>query len=421
MFELENGFGDFNSQVDNYGNLEKKGLKNIKSLKKFINTPDYDKTIKTFTISDVELITKIPRSSIRDKERNGDLKYNNQDIIAEYPKKHYDTYDINIIRSFFNKGFFNGDINRASHLDPIVLAISMFKGGVGKTTHSTHLAVHLCLQGLRTLIIDLDPQASASFVFGYIPSVDIESGETILNALLETPQDIKRVIKHTYYKGLDIITSGLELQSADLLLPDMAHNNYPKIGSPLLRLHRALNAIKMDYDVIILDCAPNHAATTMNALVAANGIIIPIAPNMLSYGSSIQFIHTLKDLAATVMQYDSNILHNDKYDEHKIIQSCKNSLFRILITNDPGDKEAQDVSAAIRALYGDFVLPRPMCRTIALSRSSNDMGLLYDIKRTQVRGSKEAFDRGIQSMKSVNDDILTLLKTMWGIKNDSFQ
>jgi chromosome partitioning protein len=418
MFRLENGFGDFTTQVNNYDTLEKKGLKNIKTLKRFINTPDYDKSVKTFTISDVELITKIPRSSIRDKEKNGDLKYDSQDTVSEHPKKCYNTFDINIIRSFFKRGFFNGEINRPNTLDPIVIAVSMFKGGVGKTTHSTHLAAHLCLQGLRTLIVDLDPQASASFVFGYIPSVDIESGETILNALLESPKDIKKVIKNTYYKGLDIITSGLELQSADLLLPDMAHNNYTKLGSPLLRLYRALNEIKKGYDVIILDCAPNHAATTMNALVAANGIIIPIAPNMLSYGSSIQFIHTLKDLAATIMRYDANINNNDKYNEHEIIQSCKNSLFRILITNDPGDKEAQDVSAAIRALYGDFVLPRPMCRTIALSRSSNDMGLLYDIKRTKVRGSKEAFDRGIQSMKSINEDILTLLKTMWGIKNE---
>ena len=110
--------------------------------------------------------------------------------------------------------------------------------------------------------------------------------------------------------------------------------------------------------------------------------------------------------------------HSNAINELDLLNHVSNGLFRILITNDPSDKEAQDVTAAIRALYKDLVLPRPMCKTIALDRAANDMGLIYDTKRSIVRGAKEAFDRGLYAMKAVNDDILILLKSMWGL-NDS--
>lgn len=414
MFSTINGLGTLIEQQSRFAYFESSGHKNIRKLKEFINTPDYNRQRKQFSISEVERLTQIARSSIRDKEKAKDLTYDEHG--SDILKSSYTIKDINRIRDKFNKGFFNGSTKRPKNLSPITIATSMFKGGVGKTTHSTHLASHLSLSGLNVLLIDLDPQASASFVFSYIPSVDLDNGDSVLSALIDSPENIKNIIKSTYYDGLDIITSGLELQSADLLLPNDQYNNSKKLGSPLLRLKRSIELIKDNYDVIILDCAPNHAATTMNALAASDGIIIPVSPNMLSYGSSIQFTHTLKDLSEALIGYSKKLSEEgDRYNEIPLIESCTNYLFRILITNDPGDKESQDVSAAIRALYRDFVLPRSMCQTISLSRSSNDMSLLYDIKRSNVRGSKEAFDRGIQAMKLVNEDIMTLLKNLWGL------
>ncbi len=102
-----------------------------------------------------------------------------------------------------------------------------------------------------------------------------------------------------------------------------------------------------------------------------------------------------------------------------LLHQVFNYLFRVLITNDPADAETQDVSSTIRKLYGDLVLPRPMVNTIALARASNDLSLLYDLKRSEVRGSKESFDRGITSIKVINDDILTLLSSMWGVTRGS--
>ncbi|CAN5467581.1 AAA family ATPase [soil metagenome] len=414
MNQTHYGLGNLENQRNAYATLKNKGHANVGLLKKYINQPEYNKPVKTFTISEVERMLDIPRSTIRDKEKNADIVYQDSTLEENGLKKHYRLNDIREIRRHFGKGFFNSQIERDPDIKPFILAFSMFKGGVGKTTQATHFAAHCALSGLRTLLIDLDPQASATFVFGYIPSIDIEKGNTIFSTLLEDPHHIQQVIRPTHYDGLDIITSGLELQAADLMLPNEQYNNQQSLGAPLLRLHNALKHIEHQYDVIILDCAPNHASTTMNALAAADGVIIPVTPNMLSYGSSIQFLQTLEELADVLLKYQLNKL---KSNSKELFNNRLNRLFRVLITNDPGDAEAQDVNAAIRNLYGDFILPRPMIRSIALSRSSNDLGLLYDIKRTDVRGSKEAFDRGIACMKSVNDDLLTLLRSIWGLSN----
>lgn len=415
MSKTHYGLGTLENQRHAYATLKTKGHANVGLLKKYINQPEYNKPVKTFTISEVERMLDIPRSTIRDKEKNNDIVYQDSVLDENGLKKHYRLNDIREIRRHFGKGFFNSQIERNPDIQPFVLAFSMFKGGVGKTTQATHFAAHCALSGLRTLLIDLDPQASATFVFGYIPSIDIEKGNTIFSTLLEDPQHIHQIIRPTHYDGLDIITSGLELQAADLMLPNEQYNNQKSLGAPLLRLSNALKLIEQRYDVIILDCAPNHASTTMNALAAADGVIIPVTPNMLSYGSSIQFLQTLEELADVLLKYQHSLYKTS--NNLALLNNRFNRLFRVLITNDPGDAEAQDVNAAIRNLYGDFILPRPMIRSIALSRSSNDLGLLYDIKRTDVRGSKEAFDRGIACMKSVNDDLLTLLRSIWGLAN----
>ena len=407
------GLGSVDNQVNLYDSLVENGLNKIVDLKKYINQPEYDKKPKMHTLADVERILGVPRNTIREKEKSGQLCYSDDSYFNPTElKKDYSLQDIKQIRKIFNKGFFNGAIERPPHLEPIILSMGMFKGGVGKTIHATHLAAHLALSGLNVLLGDLDPQASATFMFGYIPGIDINADKSILTALIEDPEDIKNVIRPTHYHGLDIITSGLELQAADITLPNFNLNNANTLGSPLLRLKKALRLVPQ-YDVIILDCAPNHAATTMNALTASDAIIIPITPSMVAYGSSVHFLQTLGELASSLLSFKTN--DHVSQAEKELVESCHNKLFRVLITNDAGDNESRDVSAAIKSLYGDLVLPRPMINTIALSRASNDIGLLYDLKRSDVRGSKESFDRGLFCMKEVNDDILKLLASIWGV------
>lgn len=413
------GLGSLDDQLVYYTQAHNEGIENIRLLKEEANKPSYDKEPKQYTLSEVERMINIPRSTIRDNENKGNIQYN---LNVEGKKQDYSLEDILILREHFKKGFFNGSCIRPNHLSPLILAVSMFKGGVGKTTQSTHLAAHLAIAGLKTLIIDLDPQGSATLTLGYVPSLDLDSGLTIYNTLINDPSDIINVIKPTHYQGLDIVTSGLDLQGADIALPNHDLNNSDTLGSPLLRLRKALKSPALNkYDVIILDCAPNHAATTMNALTAADGIILPVTPSMLSYGSSIQFIETLKELTKTLIGYRDSLNDDpdeDENSERAILNNMTNKLFSILVTNDEGNRESKDTGDAIQELYGQHVLKQHMIHTIALPRTSNDLALLYDMKRSNMRGSKESYDRGLFCMKEVNDSILSLLTTIWDLQND---
>lgn len=413
----KNGLGTLEAQAKLFYSLKTQGLKTVQQLKKYINKPSYNRQKKTFILSEVERMTGIPRSTIRDNEISKTFSYTKDDD-KNISKRNYTIENVNEIREHFQRGFYGGKTKRPQESHTVTLAFSMFKGGVGKTTHACHMAAHCAISGLKTLLIDLDPQASATFMFGFVPSIDIRTGDTILNSLIEDFSFTSEIIKKTHYDGLDIITAGLELQAADIILPNNQMNELEKMGPPLLRLRKAISSVEQEYDVIILDCAPNHAAITMNALTAANSVIIPVSPSMLSYGSSIHFIQTLQELSETLIEYKSYIKESSP-DDYNIIDNLSNQLFRILITNDPGDNESQDVTAAIRALYGEFVLPRTMSKTIALSRAANDIALLYDLKRSEVRRSKESFDRGLSAMKAVNDDILTVMASQWGFKYEA--
>ena len=299
-------------------------------------------------------------------------------------------------------------MKRPAHLEPIILSVAMLKGGVGKTSTSTNLAAACAHEGLRTLFVDLDPQASGTMSFGYVPIIDGINPSSISSSLCDDFDDIYKIIRPTHYGNLDIITSSLELQGADLILPNPSINNVETMGPPMQRLQRVLGLIKHNYDVIICDCAPAHSSVTLNALAASNALIMTVTPHMLSYGSSLLFTKELQNFMEGILDFsDENDISPDQFGIH-------NDIFRLLITNDPQDAESRDVSAFLRSLYGKYVLNNSMISTIALSRSQNDMGLLYDVKRSSVRKSKSSFDRGMASMEMVNREIISLFKDHWG-------
>jgi len=401
------GLGGLQSQIDYFHRVHSVGLKTVQALKIKLNTPDYNRPQKTFILSDVERLLGISRNTIRDNEIKGNLQY--QDWNPANTKKEYNFNDLKTLREFFKVGFFNGEVERPTHLQPVILSVAMLKGGCGKTTTSTNLAAACSLAGLNTLFVDLDPQASGTQSFGFIPMIDGTTPASISSSLCDDPNDIFKIIRPTHYGNLDIITSSLELQGADLILPNPDLNNSKTLGPALLRLRKAIALVKNRYDVVIFDCAPAHSTVTLNALAASNGLLMTITPQMLTYGSSLLFANTMEEY---LLSMQDNAKHLGIADPDKYF---RNDIFRVLVTADPKDSESRSVTNFLRRLHGGFVLNHSMVDTIALKRSQNDLSLLYDIKRAEVRKSKESFDRGISSMETVNQEILDLIKEHWGI------
>ncbi|OZG67427.1 ParA family protein [Bifidobacterium eulemuris] len=147
-----------------------------------------------------------------------------------------------------------------------VIAMCNQKGGVGKTTSSINIAGALSQYGRRVLIVDFDPQGAATVGLG-INANTVEN--TIYTALFNPSMDPHEVVHHTAFENIDIIPANIDLSAAEVQL-------VTEVGREQV-LAGVLRRLKPEYDVIIVDCQPSLGLLTVNALTAADGVIIPVA------------------------------------------------------------------------------------------------------------------------------------------------
>ncbi|WP_460744604.1 ParA family protein [Mariniluteicoccus endophyticus] len=146
-----------------------------------------------------------------------------------------------------------------------IIAMCNQKGGVGKTTTTINLGAALVETGRRVLLVDFDPQGSLSVGLGVNPHT-LEL--SIYNVLLERDVDIHDVIDTSTIEGLDVLPSNIDLSAAEIqLVSEVAREQI---------LARALDKVRSEYDVILIDCAPSLGLLTINALTAADGVIMPL-------------------------------------------------------------------------------------------------------------------------------------------------
>lgn len=153
-----------------------------------------------------------------------------------------------------------------NHGPATIIAMCNQKGGVGKTTSSINIAGALSGYGRKVLIVDLDPQGATSVGLG-INANSIDT--TIYTAMFDTTLNPHEVVHHTRFPGLDVIPANIDLSAAEVQL-------VTEVGRERV-LASVLEPLRDEYDVIIIDCQPSLGLLTVNALAAADGVIIPVA------------------------------------------------------------------------------------------------------------------------------------------------
>lgn len=219
-----------------------------------------------------------------------------------------------------------------------VIAFSNQKGGVGKTTTCVNMSAYLANKGKKVLIIDLDPQGNATTGLGFAKS-DIKT--SVYNALIdETP--VSSIALKTSIDNLDILPSNIDLAGAEVELV------YIKDRERVLR--KMLEEVRKFYDYITIDCPPSLGLLTINALAAADTVIIPIQSEYYAMEGLSQLMNTIKLVVKHL---------NDKLKIEGVV----------LTMNDNRAIISRQISEEIRKFFGKRVFDTVIPRNIRLAEA----------------------------------------------------
>ena len=189
-----------------------------------------------------------------------------------------------------------------------IIAIANQKGGVGKTTTSVNLAASLGVLEKKVLLIDADPQANASSGLG----LDVETVEHGTYQVLEHTISAEKAIVKTSSPNVDIIPAHIDLVAIEIELVDKQEREY--------MLKKTLASLKDKYDYILIDCAPSLGLITLNSLVAADSVIIPIQCEYFALEGLGKLLNTVKSVQK---------IHNKELDIEGLLLTMFDSRLRL--------------------------------------------------------------------------------------------
>lgn len=280
--------------------------------------------------------------------------------------------------------------------EAITITVANFKGGVGKTTTAMTLAQGLTLLGHRVLVIDTDPQGSLTTLFGILPDTEVSESDTILPLALGNENSIRYAIRSTYWDGIDLVAAAPSLFGAEFALPAR------QTQEPSFEFWNVLNLgiddVRSEYDVIVIDSPPSLSYITINAIMASNGLVMPLPPNALDYASASQFWNLFSDLSNEMLT--SRGLEKEFDFIHVLLSRV-----------DSSESTSDIVRTWIQATYKEKVLPVEIPKTAVTSTASAEFSTVYDIQKYD--GSARTFKRARDAYDQFVGYVESSIRAAW--------
>ena len=245
-----------------------------------------------------------------------------------------------------------------------------FKGGTGKTSLSTSYAWRLAEMGYGVLLVDLDSQGHATKCLGF-EGEDFQ--HTLLNVLVKKAP-ITQAIQKSQLPNLEFIPSNLSMSTVDLALMPMAGREF--------KLKNALKEVEAHYDFIIFDAPPSFGLLNLNALMAADDLIVPVLADFLSF-------HGLKLLFETVQSLEEDLGH--VLDHVFIVVNAFNATFKL----------AKEALEALKQHYPEFLMPQVIRQCTRFAQASSEGMPIFRFDRDS---------KGAGDVQQLIDDVLAKLQ-----------
>lgn len=280
--------------------------------------------------------------------------------------------------------------------DPVsIIAVQNFKGGVGKSTVSTHLAQYLAIQGYRVCLVDCDSQGSSTSLFGYVPDLDIGESETLYPFIRNAEMSsLAYAVRDTHWDGLFLIPANLHLYSAEYeLAARMARDE----ATLLNRLAQGIASIEEHFDVIILDPPPALGAISLAVMRAANALLVPVPPTVVDFTSTASFLAMLHETMAVLEARGMPVVLN---------------WMRVLATRVDEQKSIQrELMGMMRSVFGDLMLRTSLKDSAEIDNASARLMSVYELEQPVT--SRETHRRCVTYLDAVNAEVETQIRLTW--------
>ena len=283
---------------------------------------------------------------------------------------------------------------------PAVIAVQNFKGGVGKSTVTTHLAHYLGVHGYRVLVVDCDSQATTTTLFGFNPHFNITRGETLYPYLSIEPTqaDLLYAVKRTPWPNVDLIPSNLELFDVEYELAAAGSDGGSVLAARFRKLKAGLADLAREYDIVLLDPPPALGTISLAVMQAANALLVPLAATTPDFCSTVQFLSMMDQVLAQLAGAGIEVDY---------------SFVRLICSKfDGNDPSHAMVRAIMEQSFGPALLPVPILESAEISHAAMRMMTVYELEKPI--GTPKTHKRSRANLDEAMRQVEQLVRQGWG-------